>query len=84
MTKCSDINKTALADGETAQRACIKKILCGRIRPKIVQERLDHSSIAITLDTYSHVPPWLQEAAAKRFDEAFTTTYNESVPVSVR
>jgi integrase len=47
------------------------------IHPKIVQERLGHSTIAVTLDTYSHVAPGLQEAAAKRFDEAFTTKYNE-------
>ena len=39
------------------------------IHPKIVQERLGHSTISITLDTYSHVAPGLQEAAAKRFDE---------------
>lgn len=39
------------------------------IHPKIVQERLGHSTIAITLDTYSHVAPGLQEAAAKHFDE---------------
>ena len=39
------------------------------IHPKIVQERLGHSSIQITLDTYSHVAPGLQEAAAQRFDE---------------
>lgn len=38
------------------------------IHPKVVQERLGHSTIAITLDTYSHVAPGLQEAAAKRFD----------------
>ncbi len=37
--------------------------------PKIVQERLGHSTIAITLDTYSHVAPGLQEAAANRFDD---------------
>jgi len=37
--------------------------------PKIVQERLGHSSIQITLDTYSHVALWLQEKAAARFDE---------------
>ena len=37
--------------------------------PKIVQERLGHSSIQITLDTYSHITPGLQEAAATRFDE---------------
>ena len=39
------------------------------IHPKIVQERLGHSTIAMTLDTYSHVAPGLQEAAANRFDE---------------
>ncbi len=46
--------------------------------PKIVQERLRHSSIAITLDTYSHVAAGLQEAAANRFDEAIITKYNET------
>jgi integrase len=38
--------------------------------PKIVQERLGHSSIQITLDTYSHVAPGLQEAATAKFDDA--------------
>lgn len=36
--------------------------------PKIVQERLGHSTIAMTLDTYSHVSADLQRAAAERFD----------------
>jgi integrase len=39
------------------------------IHPKIVSERLGHSNIGITLDTYSHVLPGLQEAAAERFDK---------------
>lgn len=39
------------------------------IHPKVVQERLGHSSIQITLDTYSHVAPGLQQAAANRFDD---------------
>ena len=30
------------------------------IHPKVVQERLGHASIAVTLDTYSHVAPGLQ------------------------
>lgn len=30
------------------------------IHPKIVQERLGHASITMTLDTYSHVVPGLQ------------------------
>ena len=46
------------------------------VHPKVVCERLGHSSIQITLDTYSHVAPGLQEAAAARFDEAFTVKYN--------
>ena len=48
------------------------------IHPKIVQERLGHSSISVTLDTYSHVTPGLQQTAANRFDEAFTAAYNET------
>jgi len=36
--------------------------------PKIVSERIGHANIGITLDTYSHVLPGLQEAAAERFD----------------
>jgi integrase len=47
------------------------------IHPKIVQERLGHASIQVTLDTYSHVAPGLQEAAAARFDQAFTARYNK-------
>ncbi len=47
------------------------------IHPRIVQERLGHSTIAITLDTYSHVSPGLQEAAARRFDDALQLQHNE-------
>lgn len=38
------------------------------IHPKVVQERLGHSSITITLDTYSHVGPNLQKEAARKID----------------
>ncbi len=34
------------------------------IHPKVVQERLGHSTIAQTLDTYSHVIPGMHAAAA--------------------
>ena len=37
--------------------------------PKVISERLGHSSIAITMDIYSHVMPGLQEEAAIRFEE---------------
>jgi integrase len=34
------------------------------IHPKVVSERLGHATIAITLDTYSHAIPAMQEEAA--------------------
>jgi len=36
------------------------------IHPKVVSERLGHATVAITLDTYSHAIPALEEAAASR------------------
>ena len=42
------------------------------VHPKIVQERLGHSQIAMTLDTYSHVLPSMQRAAATKLDELFS------------
>ena len=47
------------------------------VHPKVVSERLGHSSIRITLDTYSHVLPGLQKAAAQRFD-AFLETKGQT------
>ena len=44
-------------------------LLKAGIHPKIVSERLGHANIGITLDTYSHVLPGLQERAVGRFDE---------------
>jgi len=38
------------------------------VHPKIVSERLGHATVGITLDTYSHVLPGLQEVAADKFD----------------
>ncbi|HUV44548.1 MAG TPA: site-specific integrase, partial [Dehalococcoidales bacterium] len=46
------------------------------IHPKVVQERLGHSTIAVTLDTYSHVAPGIQAAAAEKFDEALGRHYD--------
>jgi integrase len=39
--------------------------LAGGVHPKVVSERLGHASIAITLDTYSHAIPQLDQAAAE-------------------
>src|SRR5450759_5473083 len=39
------------------------------VHPKIVQERLGHADISMTLNTYSHVLPSMQEDAALKMDE---------------
>jgi len=44
------------------------------VNPKVVQERLGHSDISLTLNTYSHVLPSMQEEAAEKMDELFTLT----------
>jgi len=40
------------------------------VHPKIVSERLGHATVNITLDTYSHVLPGMQDAAVIAFEEA--------------
>ncbi|HXT16630.1 MAG TPA: site-specific integrase [Gemmatimonadaceae bacterium] len=37
--------------------------------PKVVQERLGHASITLTLDIYSHVVPGMQERASQRLSD---------------
>jgi integrase len=39
------------------------------VNPKIVQERLGHSTVAITLDTYSHAIPQMDVDAAAAIAE---------------
>lgn len=46
-------------------------LLGAGIHPKIVSERLGHSSVGITLDTYSHVLPTMQAEATAAFDAIF-------------
>jgi len=42
--------------------------------PKIVQERLGHTTITTTMDVYSHVTPTMQRAAVDRFAAAVSGT----------
>ena len=44
-------------------------MLADNIHPKIVQERQGYSSIAITMDIYSHLMPNMQSDAVDRVDE---------------
>ena len=44
--------------------------LSAGVHPKVVQERLGHASISITLDVYSHVTPELRREAADALGKA--------------
>ncbi|BAQ15606.1 tyrosine-type recombinase/integrase [Methyloceanibacter caenitepidi] len=48
-------------------------LLRAGVHPKVVSERLGHSSVGITLDTYSHVLPGMQQEAVKLVDFALAT-----------
>jgi integrase len=43
-----------------------------KVNPKIVQERLEHADISMTLNRYSHVTPDMQRSAADTLDAVFT------------
>jgi integrase len=47
------------------RHTCATLLLSRNVNPKVVSEMLGHANIAITLDTYSHVLPDMQEKAAK-------------------
>jgi integrase len=52
-------------------------LLAANIHPKVVQERLGHSSIAITMDIYSHLMPNMQGEAAAAIDDALRAAINK-------
>jgi integrase len=52
------------------RHTCATLLLSRGVPVKVVSEMLGHISVAITLDTYSHVLPNMQEAAAKAMEDA--------------
>jgi integrase len=52
-------------------------MLASNIHPKVVQERLGHSSIAITMDIYSHLMPNMQGEAAAAVDGVLRAAINK-------
>lgn len=47
-------------------------LLSKGVNPKVVQEMLGHSTVTITLDTYSHVLPDMQERAVSAMEDALS------------
>jgi len=48
-------------------------LLAGGVHPKVVQERLGHADVGITLNRYSHVSPQMQRDAADTLDAMVST-----------
>lgn len=53
------------------RHTCATLLLGRGVHPKIVSEMLGHSSTTITLDTYSHVLPDMQEKAVEAMEDIF-------------
>ncbi len=51
------------------RHTCATLLFSRNVNPKVVSEMLGHSSIARTLDTYSHVLPNMQKGAARTLEE---------------
>jgi integrase len=54
------------------RHTCATLLLSKNVNPKIVSEMLGHASIAITLDTYSHVLPNMRDQAAAAMEDALS------------
>lgn len=51
------------------RHSCATLLLIAEENPKVVSERLGHSTIVLTLDTYSHVLPHMQQSASARLEK---------------
>jgi integrase len=51
------------------RHSCATLLLIADENPKVVIERLGHSTVVLTLDAYSHVLPTMQEKATARLEK---------------
>lgn len=54
------------------RHTCATLLLGEGVNPKVVSEQLGHASVRITLDTYSHVLPDMQESATAAMEAALS------------
>lgn len=59
-----DLKNARISTGHTLIHKIIKLA-----EPKVVQEMLGHSTISMTLDTYSHIIPSMQKNAASKMND---------------
>ncbi|MGH9897735.1 MAG: site-specific integrase, partial [Pyrinomonadaceae bacterium] len=58
------------------RHSCATLLLVAEENPKVVSERLGHSTVVLTLDTYSHVIPTMQQGARKRLEKLLYSKRN--------
>ena len=63
------------------RHSCATLLLMAEENPKVVSERLGHSTVLLTLDTYSHVLPTMQRKATERLEKLL---YNDSSEESLQ
>ncbi len=51
------------------RHTCATLLLVANENPKVVSERLGHSSITLTMDIYSHVLPEMQQDASEKLEK---------------
>jgi integrase len=72
------VSKAALPENtrfHDLRHTCATLLLLADVNAKVVSERLGHSKIQITLDTYSHVLPTMQEKAADALNGIFRNNF---------
>ena len=55
------------------RHSCATLLLAANENPKVVSERLGHASITLTMDTYSHVLPDMQQGASDKLEQMLFT-----------
>ncbi|HEV8223734.1 MAG TPA: tyrosine-type recombinase/integrase [Rubrobacteraceae bacterium] len=54
------------------RHTCATLLLSRNVHPKYVQELLGHATVAITLDTYSHMIPGMGNHTARAMEDVFS------------
>jgi len=54
------------------RHTCATLMLSQGVNPKVAQERLGHTDIAVTMNTYSHVLSDMQSVAATAIEDALS------------
>jgi integrase len=58
------------------RHTCATLLLLAGVPAKVVSERLGHASVTITLNTYSHILPDMQQRAAEALHQVFTRIWS--------